>query len=198
MLFNKQTKQAFVFPPKNGTHTVVNFLHQFGWHRNSDHHKTTDLLLSEYPNLNEYTIYGFLRDPIKRFESVILHFKQFPYTRLQFDSFLQEQNATPREQLSYDEFVDLIPAMPSNYQILLQPQSDWLAFPQVTVLDFNLFETELRRISGNIDQPIERYNYASEFGKSVITDKVRAFVRDRYAVDYQLARERLNADYAST
>lgn len=197
MLFNKQTKQAFVFPPKNGTHTVVNFLHQFGWQRNSDHHKTTDLLLSEYPNLSQYTIYGFLRDPLKRFESVMLHFKQFPYTRLQFDEFLQQQNASPREQLTYDEFVDLMPVMPSKFDILFQLQSDWLAFPEVTVLDFDGMDSELRRISGNADQPIERYNYANDFGKSVITDKVRAYVRERYAADYRLAQDRLNKDYAA-
>lgn len=196
MLFNKQTKKAFVFPPKNGTHTVVYFLHPFGWHRGADNHELTNVLFDTHPNLVNYKVYGFLRDPLKRFESVILHFKQFPFTRLQFDEFLQQQNATPREQLTYDEFVNLIPAMPSYFDILLRPQSDWLAHPQVTVLDFDNFESELRRISGNADQQIGRHNVADDFGKSVITDKVRAFVREHYAADYALAKDRLGKEYA--
>ncbi len=199
MFFHKESQQAFVFPPKNGTHTIVHFFHQLGWKRTEtnirERHLTTDVLLQTYPNLVNYTLYGFLRDPVKRFESILLHLKQFPYTRLQLDEFLQEQKATPREQISYDEMVDLFPVMPSWFDIMFKPQADWLAHPKVTVLDFDNYEAEIRRIANNYDLPLVRYNSSIDFGKSVVTQKVIDFVRQHYAADYALAKDRLGKEY---
>ena len=42
---------------------------------------------------------------------------------------------------------------------------------------------------------VPRENATTDWGKSVITDKVRAFVREYYAADYALAQERLGKDW---
>jgi hypothetical protein len=202
MLFNKQTQQAFVFPPKNGTHSAVHFLTAVGWKRiEADinvrkRHLTPDVLIQMYPNLNNYTLYGFLRNPLKRFESVLLHLKQFPYTRLQYEKFLEEQGATPREQISYDEMIRLIPVMPSNYDIMFKPQVAWLTHPKVTVLDFDAYESELRRISGDTTTPLIRYNASNDFGKSQVTPFMVDYVKTQYAADCALWKDLFGREIA--
>lgn len=195
MFFNKNLKKAFVFPTKTGTITTRIFLGEIGWHGKLPYHEFPNDLIGEYPALNEYKLYGFFRDPIKRFESCILHIKQIPPQ----DKFLHFLKANlPNkgiEDVSYDELVDVFDLLKNEYSLGLSKQVSWLDHPKVTALDFENFESELRRVTEDYVTPIVIKNVSSNFGRSVITDKVRAFVRDYYADDYNFAKQVLNKDY---
>jgi hypothetical protein len=73
-----------------------------------------------------------------------------------------------------------------RHELLLKPQSHWLADPRVTVLDFRNIETELQRISERPDVLVRRLNTSDGEWKSVITPAVEEFVRQQYADDYRL------------
>ena len=196
MLFHKQSKKAFVFPPKCGTQTTVNFLMKLNWKSAGRMHQVPEYFIEKYPNLANYQIHAFFRDPLKRFESAILYAKQAGVYKSRLDKVLLESgfNKT-RETVSYDEFIDLFPVMQEACGVILKPQSDWYKVPNVTPLDFDNYETELRRVTGNTDIPIEIRNRSNSFGRSIITQKVIDFVRQEYAADYALAKERLGKEY---
>jgi len=196
MIFNKDKKIAFVLPYKTGTTTIVKFLEPLGWKviSSTNRHPTTEILFNQFPNLNNYTVYGFLRNPLLRFESAVLTMK-----RLKTVSFFKqkiEEIGKTVELISYDEIVDLFPVYKDGgIGLFANLQSQWLDHPKVTILDFDNFESELRRVTGYTTQPITRENVSTNFGKSVVTDKVRAFVREYYAADYALAKDRLGKEY---
>ena len=188
MVFNKATKQAFVHPPKTGTHTTQNFLKAIGWKTLPMTHARTERLIRDYPNLNDYTLYGFLRDPLLRFESVILHLKRMFGVHPIFEKVLRDNGVTDSlEAVSYETVISVFPKMAEALPAFCHQQAAWLNHPKVTVLDFRNMEAELRRITGNNEQPLVRYNTSTDFGRSVITPAVEEFVRQQYADDYVLA-----------
>ena len=196
MLFHKESQQAFVFPPKCGTITTSKFLYSCGWKNDGDVHSFSEKYIQKYANLTNYRIYAFFRDPLKRFESGLLHIKQVGYAPQMLDCFLLDQGiSNTRETVSYDELIDVFPAFIKQFDVVFDLQSKWYAPPNVEPLDFDNMESELRRITGNTDQPLVRWNTSTDFGRSVVTDKVRNFVREYYAADYALAKDRLGKEY---
>lgn len=190
MFFNKETKQAFVFPPKTGTISVRHFLGSIGWHGKMPFHKKTAGLLEEYPALNDYQLFGFYRDPVKRFESTILHLKQMP---VHFDDRVKNiLNGASFEDAPYDLFANSESC--DLFGLLFAPQVNWLNHPKVTALDFNNLEAELRRITGNTTQPMPHKNKNSDFGRKEITPAVVEFVKKHYAEDYEFARRVLKIE----
>lgn len=196
MIFNKATKQAFICPTKVGTFTTIHFLRSTGWKTLGGPHQFLTELADRYPNLLQYQVYCFLRNPLARFESGILHIKQMPYTRNNFQKFLDDQGSGKTvEKISYDEVVDIFPALSIKFEMLFKSQTAWFTHPNIQALDFQNMEAELRLVTGNTDQPLVRYNTSTDFGRSVVTDKVRAFVREYYAADYQFAKDVLGKEY---
>jgi hypothetical protein len=196
MFFDKSSKQAFVFPPKVGTITTCHFLGSIGWKGLHPRHQKTHEWIEKYPSLNDYSFYGFFRDPMKRFESALLHIKQFPITKGFFVKFLKSKGIDKNEEtVTYEELCSVHSDLLIYFPRVFIPQSEWFFHPKVTLLDFDSFESELRRITGNAEQPLVRWNTSTDFGRSVITDKVRAFVREYYAADYALAKDRLGKEY---
>jgi hypothetical protein len=188
MFFNKQTRQAFIFPTKVGTMTARHFLGSVGWHGKMEHHATLDELLVQYPALSDYTVFGFFRDPVLRFESAILHIKQFKTFHSHFASLLSANGINKSiEDVSYEDVATIEGLGDKHYPLLFKPQAFWLGDPKVTVLDFNNFESELRRITGNIDAPMKRWNTSSDFGRKEITQAVIDFVKVKYVDDHNLA-----------
>ena len=179
MFFNKQKQIAFILPTKCGTHTVRNYLSQVPyWHSLKFIHEPLERIASVYPNLNQYTVYGFFRNPMLRFESAARHAYRVGSVRFE----------------SYDDFVDRIVEMEEAYKLLVYPQSHWFADPRVTPLDFDNLKSELHRIT-ETTFPLEQLNAAGDSWRSEITDKVRSFVREYYAADYALAKDRLGKEY---
>lgn len=187
MFFDKQTKQAFVFPTKTGTIAARHFLGLLGWHGVRPLHGTPAEFINKYPALENYAIYGFLRDPLQRFQSAILHTKQSPIARNVLIKLFAEKNIDKTVELAtYDEFIVIYDDLVNRFNELFSPQIKWLNHPKVTVLDFRNIEAELRRITGNTTQEFKRWNASSDFGRSVITPAVEEFVRQQYADDYRL------------
>lgn len=191
MFFSKEAKKAFVFPPKTGTISARHFLGSIGWHGKTPVHKKTADLLEEYPALNDYQLFGFYRDPVKRFESAILHLKQIPHHP--DDRVENLLNGVSIENAPYEIFTN--EKFLNSFGGFFAPQVDWLNNPKVTPLDFDNFESELRRITGNTTQPLGRRNANTDFGRQEITDNVRTFVREYYAADYAFAKERFGKTY---
>jgi hypothetical protein len=196
MKFDKASMQAFVFPPKCGSQTAMRFLVNCGWKSTHQAHSTPEFLINKYPNLQNYRLYAFFRNPLARFESAILYSKQAGLYRKAMDQFLIDQGIQKtRETVSYDELIDVFPAFKEVGGVILKPQSEWYQVPNITPLDFDNYEAELRRVTGNTELPLEIRNRSTDFGRSVITDKVRTFVREYYAADYALAKDRLGKTY---
>jgi hypothetical protein len=187
MFFNKSSKQAFVFPPKVGTISARHFLGSIGWKGLQPYHGTTDYWFEKYPALNDYAVYGFLRDPIQRFESAFLHVKQFPTSQEILAKLLIENGIKKTiEAVTFEDLIGIHEKLVDKFKVLFSPQAKWLDHPKVTVLDFCNIESELRRITGNTTQDFKRWNVSSDFGRSVITPAVEEFVRQKYAKDYFL------------
>lgn len=200
MLFNEATKQAFVFPPKTGSHTVKNFLKSRNWreHGTLDWHSFIDIAIKKFPELNNYDIYGFFRDPLARFESSILFMKQHATSNYYFSELLRNNGVQKCvEEISYDDIVDLFDLVNTYdfFKILFLPQVCWLEHSKVEVLDFDKFENELQRIAGNKHAPILSYNVSTSFGKSAVTNRVKNFVRQNYADDYSYGKKVLGKEY---
>lgn len=199
MIFNKEKRLCLLLPPKTGTHTARHFLFWNGWNKTAEYHIPADKAVERYPNLKNYQLYSFIRNPLDRFVSCILYFKQNSTTRKKVEGVIENHNLQVSvEEVSYEMLLPYIDELDAEYKIMLCPQSVFFTQPNVEALDFDNFDAELRRISGLLDPvkyPIEAKNRSSDWGKSVITDKVRAFVREYYAADYALAKDRLGKEY---
>ena len=196
MIFHKESKQAFVFPPKCGTQTTKNFLDVCKWKNLGMTHVPTRKHIILYPNLKNYRIYAWFRDPVLRLESGILYIKQIGFYTPILDKFLMDQGINKtRETVTYEELIDVFPEMVKNFDVIFHPQADWYDEPNVIPLDFNNMEAELRRITGNYDSKFMILNKSYDFGRMPISDKVRNFVREYYAADYAVAKERMGKEY---
>lgn len=196
MVFDKRRKIAFVLPTKTGSTSLRCYLREYGFFRLKEKHGTVDELTKLYPNLVNYSIYGFFRNPLERFESAILYCKQSRIPSSIVKSKIVEIGINKSlEEISYDEVVDNFLKLLDKNLILFYPQVNWLKHPKVITLDYHNMQAELTRIIATFDEPMPAMNKSNNFGRSVITDKVRAFVRDYYAADYQFAKDVLGKEY---
>lgn len=196
MYFHKASKQAFLFPPKCGSITAMNFLAACGWKTAYMSHNVPEFFIEKYPNLKNYQIYAFFRNPVTRFESAVLYAKQAKINHEILEKLLVDNNIQEtRQSVSYDKIVDIFPAVKTALGVIFKPQIEWYRVPNVTPLDFDNYEAEIRRITGNMETPVVAMNKATSFGKSEITQKVIDFIRQEYAADYALAKDRLGKEY---
>lgn len=195
MIFHKEKQLCFFNPTKTGTFTLQKVLQKNGWLIIKPlGHAYPEELMEKFPNLVNYKTFVFLRNPLKRFESYILFLKQ--KNTEQFKEIIKKTGLTKSvEEFSYDDAVDAFGEMFNKWERMIAAQSNWMRHPGTEILDFDNFESELRRVT-EITDPIPWENKTTEWGKSVITDKVRAFVREYYAADYALAKDRLGKEYA--
>jgi hypothetical protein len=187
MVFNRQTKQAFVLPPKTGTSTIESLLRSLGWKLLEQRHSKLEDMLINYPNLNNYKIYGFLRNPLMRFKSAIRA------------AVAAEDAQAVLEEITDPEETFSIKFPKKEYKVFanlfFEPQFNWLNNPKITILDFDNFEKELRKILNDENKPIPKLNASRNFDSVEISQSVRDFVRQKYAVDYALAKDRLGKEY---
>lgn len=183
-------------PPKNGTTTARKFLKSVGWYLNKPEHDYPETSLEKYPNLADYKYYVFIRNPLDRFVSAVLHLKREHPSANKMKELIAEAglSETP-ESISYEQIIDIFPKFDSTYVKMFDPQSRWATLPGTEILDFDNYETEIRRVSDNYTAPLVIQNEGTDFGKSVVTQKVIDFVRQHYAADYALAKDRLGKEY---
>ncbi len=189
MLFDKPTKTAFVLPMKNGATSLFYYLDSIGFKPipmkedgkglvKIPKHALPRQFLADYPQLGDYKFYGFFRNPLDRFISLL---KMFHDTG---------------RNVTYRDFLE-----PGQYQkylldIHLARQVEWLDFPNTTALDFENFESEVKAFGPKYGYPNARLQHLNA-GKSsiVVTKEIEDFVRDYYAIDYKFAKDVLGKDY---
>ena len=225
MLFHKEKKLCLYEPTKTGSTTARHFLMGLGWSFLRPTHATPEHFIGKYPNLTQYKSYVFFRNPLDRFLSCIHHVKRdsvlkhldmfrtdensmktinpegnpvYTWSDL-IAKFLPYSNKeTSLDHLSYEDIVVLFDKFESEFSFMFAPQVTWMTAPDTEVLDFSNYEAELRRISGATDPekyPIPKLNVSEQSYKGEVTDKVVAFVRAKYAVDYQFAKDVLGKEY---
>jgi hypothetical protein len=191
MFYNRATKQAFIFPPKTGTISARNYLRAVGWKEKIPIHGTAEYFINEDSNFIDYSFYGFYRDPIKRFESAILYFKQVQAKNKLTIQSLQKlfPNITSETiiDLQYDAFANY--ELLSMFPTMFLPQVHWLNHPNVTPLKFSNFEIELQNVTKNYKRGIYKSNSSNDIGRSLITQFVMDFARDYYKEDYEYAEK---------
>jgi len=188
MYFSKEKKLCLYEPPKTGTRTAQAFLRSVGWHFLAPDHGFPEDYLKAHPNLYNYKAFAFFRNPLDRFISLILFVKQH------YSSNIKTKDKNIKDY-SYEEFVNSFDVIKSHIPILSAAQSCWMTHPNTEVLNFDNYEAEIRRISGDYTNPVIIKNKSTDFGRSVVTQKVIDFVRQEYAADYALAKDRLGKEY---
>lgn len=183
MLFKKDKKIAFVLVPKCGSTSISRFLFSIGFARlthstlpNHHHIKYRDAL-SAYPNLSKYTTHGIFRDPLARFVSGINSVKN---------------STLPVE---YDNYTD-INFLRNLNPVIFERQVDWLDHEHISVLPFSNLEQEvLSTVSGLDGEKKLLWLNKTTTPELPISDAVKKFVRDHYAIDYQFAKDVLGKEY---
>lgn len=188
MMFHRGTKTAFVLPPKTGTTTLVFCLEKLNFrllpqkkYIGDNRHPFPKEFLKTYPVLNEYKFYGFFRNPLDRFQSLLsmsgMLFKKIDHKNYE-KSLIKNFNS-----------IESLKRVPKN-------QVEWLDYPIIKVLDFDNFEKEVSQIGkahGREDLEIPRLNASSRH--TVATDEMKTFVREYYSADYQFAKRVLGKEY---
>jgi len=171
MLFNKEKKVAIVLVPRCGSITLLSTSNQYGFRytagvpieNNEAHliHLTYESCVKKYKNLENYEVYGFFRNPLERFLSAMAFFgcKNFK---------------------NFNEIED---------SILFRQQTYWLGNPKINPLDFNKYDTEIKRLLGLGDE-IEISKLNSSANKLEVTDEIKQFVYKKYANDYEFGRSK--------
>lgn len=196
MIFHRAKKLCIFLPPKTGTKTAREFLVKYGWNVTREYHIPPQEAVAKYPNLANYQYFAFIRNPVDRFVSCIKFLQQNKISREKMQSVLDANNV---QELTYDAVVSLFDQFNTEFETMFFPQANWFCLENTTALDFDNLPNELIKLADYPDMPSDQIpvlNKSEEFGDGVITDNVRNFVREYYAVDYQLAKDRLGKEYA--
>lgn len=180
MMFHKQSQVAFVLTPKCGSISTKEFLASFNFRLvthsslSNHHHVRYEDAARLYPNIANYKMYGVFRNPLERFISTLKGFN------LRHDEFLNYFDKPDTQQFSFFKL----------------RQVDWLDIPKITLIEFdNLVAGVTEVVKGmGVGKKFEHFNKAKPINV-LVTDDLKAFVRDYYAADYQFARDVLGKEY---
>lgn len=199
MIFHKEKKLCMFEPPKNGTTTARYFLKNIGWKILTPEHAFPNELVTKYPNLRDYKYYVFLRNPLERFISINLQIKRMEQNvavHSRFAKVIEELGLDCNlETLTHEQIANNFAAFKAKITIMYAPQVTWVTLPGTEVLDFDNYEAEIRRVSEDYSSPLVIKNQSTGFGATPVTQKVIDFVRQHYAADYALAKDRLGKEY---
>jgi hypothetical protein len=196
MLFHKEKKLGIFLVPKTGTTTSRHFLKENGWHLLTPSYLYPEAYIEKYPNLAEYQLYLFLRDPMERFVSVVKHLFRDSSFKSEILTILEKNPANTADISVYQKIVNSFDEVSSVFGVFLYPQSKWAAPSNIEILDFANYESELRRITGadeSVEVPVLNKAPEADFGP--VPDQVREFIKTTYAQDYALIKERLGKEY---
>jgi hypothetical protein len=186
MVLFKDKKVAFLLPPKTGTTTAVKFF------RNSNQatifegiHLEASVAVKQAPEIVDYKIYCFLRNPAERFISGLLMLKEHYF----INNFL---NALSKESVTdCKDFVDVYFLRNRNKipSIIFCPQHIYFDGLNVTALDFDDYEAELKSATKDLgldDFSIVWENEGTHEKKKELAKKVVSFVKKEYPKDCEL------------
>lgn len=175
-------------PPRTGTTMFGTLLAQ--WNiplaGKTKHSKPSEIQLD---GLEQYAIYGFFRDPVDRFLSMLRYMQQKygAWDKLLADV---EMSSEQFKALNYDQLVDLFPKYQNSFPFYFHSQTAWLENAQL--LDYRNYVPEILRVARMLDVTQVHVGVMNETDNAGITpsQKLIDFVQAQYADDYRLGRER--------
>ncbi len=186
MVLFKDQKVAFLLPPKTGTTTAVKFF------RNSKEatifegiHLQPEIALEKAPEIVDYKIYCFLRNPVDRFISGLLMFQEHQFIK-NLLNVLSKDSVTDCK-----DFIDVYYLKNKSKvpKIIFCPQHIYFSGLNVTALDFDNYESELRKATvglGLDNFSIGWENEGLHDKKKEMAKKIVSFVKVEYAKDCEL------------
>ena len=207
------SKKAIMLNPKTGTMTLAKIFAQHSDLRVVHEHNVLSVLsrkvLEDYPN---YKVYSFYRDPVDRFISAFNYYsktdlipgftnymallyrdKKVPLFTNLYSKSIDELKESVQD-LTISEFIN--PKDPRIYDcvmrmdcsFLLEKQVSFCNHPNITLLDFNNYEENVRlllnefELDSNIDIP--HLNIVDKDEHSLLTsadiDKIKQIYKDDY------------------
>lgn len=187
MLYYKTKKLAFYMPPRTGTTTFSSLLRQWGAViSDRKHAKPNEIDSSTFV---DYTFYGFYRDPLERFLSLLRHMQQ-KYSAQENVVAAMGISTEDIKTLTYDQLVDFFPTYEKVSTFYYSPQVEWLS--NAEVLDFKKYNQEVLRVARMFDVNkvhLGTLNASVNTGL-VPSQKVIDFVQTYYLDDYRFGRDR--------
>lgn len=191
MYYYAEKKLAFAMPPRTGSTMFNRLLLEWGAKAlNPDRHaKPSEVIISE-----PHTIYGFFRDPLDRYLSMVRYFRAIIdkwYILVTNPNYFNSVGMTAEEiqQITYDQFIDF-PVEGAVVKYYKDPQIDWLA--NAELLNFNNYRPEVLRVARMFDVKEVTISLLNDSEKTneQPSQRVIDYVRSFYAEDYRLGRER--------
>lgn len=152
MIFFEEKKIAFLFPARNGSTSAVDFLRKskLKYVALSNRHISLKEAKNCYPQIKDFIIYCFFRNPIERVASCIT----YELNNINAKNIIRVFNNNVKEK-DYKNFLDVyfknkVQSFVAGRYFLPQ-WSYYLNNANVKVLDFNNYESELRIASKNLD-----------------------------------------------
>jgi len=176
MYIDQENRIVILYPHKTGTHTIRNILMDHGkiqairYFGDNNHPSLEQLRFArpDVPDILEYDVYAFYREPVEKFLSFMSHnYRHF---------LMRPMNTVMNYVMEYGMFT---------------PQVRWLKHDTVNInlLNYENFEPELRTVMNKIGipetTPIPRLN-ASPNRKTPadLSSEEIAFIKDLYKEDY--------------
>jgi hypothetical protein len=190
-------KVAFLFPAKTGSTTVVNYLNHSCLQKtiHEERHLFLDEALKIFPQIEDYKIYCFLRNPVKRFASYLM----MSSINQPIKNLIQVFKSGIKE--SYFDFINAYfnkNKYLNSYDYRLSAhQIRYFNKPNVVALDFDNFEFELKSASKNLElsNALVRHNAKGSYelngiDKQEFLNWLLPFVKTEYADDCDLWQEK--------
>lgn len=196
MYFCQERKVAFFMPTRTGSTTLKNIFDSWGLATvEGKRHCLPEDAQNFIPDIAEYKTYGFFRDPLERYLSCIRLLQQkHQYMQQSFESDAIVKKLTIG--MDYVTMMEITSHISDERAFMFRPQVDWLA--NCELLDFDNYTAEVLKIARMFDKTqikIQRHNHTDRSLVSDPCDEVKAFVREKYAADYALAKDRLGKEY---
>lgn len=205
MLLCKTRKIGVFFPPKTGSSTISELFKGVNLDVNSHHHKRDP----EVSDPENYTFYGFYRDPIERYLSGLNYTKRLNYGMLEILQFFYSERISCARNPSYADLTDeqkfMIDSLhpmeyfrkfvkTQNAGIVFGNQINWLGKFDVNLLDFRDFENQVKFLCEQFDMKIDTVPKINESKAKHKVSELSASdiqeLKDFYAVDYDFFESR--------
>lgn len=189
MIFCEEKRIAFVFPAKTGSTAARHFFNQSKINVFFDdfslRHATADEAKFKYPFLKDFTFYAFCRNPIDRFVSSL--FESLAIPTIKRLVLLGSKDTVG----GMHEFMNVYYERHKSFvEVFAKPQVHYFQDKAVIPLDFDLYESELRKVSSNLgmeDVVIEKKrktNYEEEgANKTNLRKWLTPYVIKNYSMD---------------
>lgn len=148
MILFPEQKIAFVFPARTGSTTAVNFLtfSKLKYIKHPDRHIFTDDAILVYPELKNFRIYAMLRHPAEVLASALISF-DCAHQAVKNLFKIAEKNITD----SYFDFMEVYVLKNKLTSSQYMPQHRYFNYPNVTVMNYRNYESELRLATKDLD-----------------------------------------------